>query len=85
VGVEAENEAMSVRTKLHGGTYTRIERVVIDDDGVPQVKSTTCCCGAPGALRRVCARVSNNKTPCRCNCHPRGRAHSIAKPQKVTE
>lgn len=59
---------MTVRRKVR--TYwTRVQRVVIDGDGQPQVKDTTCCCKAAGALRRICARVSGNRTPCRCDCH----------------
>lgn len=49
--------------------YTKVERVVFDKNGDPQVNTTTCCCKAAGALRRICARVSGNKTPCRCFCH----------------
>lgn len=50
-------------------TYTTVERVVIDRNGEPQVKVTSCCCSSPGALRRICARTRNLKTPCRCFCH----------------
>lgn len=59
---------MSVRRKVH--TYwTEVQRIVFDQSGQPQVKMTTCCCKAPGGLRRICARINNNKTPCRCDCH----------------
>lgn len=50
-------------------TYTEVQRVVIDASGAPQVKTTTCCCSSPGALRRICARTRNLKNPCRCSCH----------------
>ena len=59
---------MSVQRKVN--TYwTEVKRIVFGSDGEPAVKTTTCCCGAPGGLRRICARVSGNKTPCRCDCH----------------
>ena len=51
------------------GYWTRVERVTIDAKGEPQVQSTTCCCKAAGGMRRICARVTGNKTPCRCACH----------------
>jgi len=58
----------SIRTPDHG-YWTRVQKVVIDKNGDPQVKDTTCCCAAAGGLRRVCARAAGNKTPCRCACH----------------
>lgn len=59
---------MSVRRKVH--TYwTEVKRIIIDNAGEPQVKVTTCCCAAPGGLRRICSRVGKRKTPCRCACH----------------
>ena len=59
----------SVRTP-HLDYWTRVQRIEIDPKGEPQVRETTCCCGAAGGLRRVCTRVMGNKTPCRCACHP---------------
>lgn len=61
---------MTVRRKIHE-FWTMVERIVFDRDGEPQVHSTTCCCKAAGAMRRICARASGNKTPCRCACHTR--------------
>ena len=58
----------AIRTIVHE-LWTRVQRVIIDPDGNPQVKDTTCCCGAPGGMRRLCARAMGNKTPCRCHCH----------------
>lgn len=49
--------------------WTKVERVVFDEHGQPQVKETTCCCKAPGSTPRGCAEVTGNKTPCRCDCH----------------
>jgi hypothetical protein len=59
---------MAVRKKVLEH-WTSVERVVIDKRGEPQVKSTTCCCAAPGAMGRICARQARNKWPCRCFCH----------------
>ena len=61
---------MATRTKVLE-YWTRVTRAVIDDDGQPYLLVTTCCCEAPGGLRRVCARATGNKTPCRCACHQR--------------
>ncbi|MFI5401340.1 MAG: hypothetical protein ACHQ1G_00160 [Planctomycetota bacterium] len=49
--------------------WTSVERVVFDKDGQPQVKTTTCCCKAPGSTRRICQQRTGNRTPCRCHCH----------------
>ena len=59
---------MSVRRWVNDH-WTEVQRIIFDESGQPQVKATTCCCSAPGGLRRICARVSGNKTPCRCDCH----------------
>jgi hypothetical protein len=34
-----------------------------------EVKQTTCCCANAGAIPKECAKVTGNKTPCRCDCH----------------
>ena len=69
---------MSVRRRVR--TYwTEVKRIVFDGDGLPQVQETTCCCGATGGLRRICARVSGNTTPCRCACH----ANVVRRPARV--
>ena len=60
--------ARSTKTRVHE-FWVRTQKIVMDREGQPQVKDTTCCCKAPGALRRVCARAQGNKTPCRCACH----------------
>ena len=57
---------MTTLRKRYGGMYTEVKRIV---DG--EVKSTTCCCSAPGALPKECSIVSGNKAPCRCDCHRR--------------
>lgn len=59
---------MPVHTKVMGH-WTKVERVVIDRNGDPQVKETVCGCEAPAASRKGCAVVQGNKTPCRCVCH----------------
>ena len=40
-----------------------------------EVKQTLCCCAAPGHSRKECATAQGNKTPCRCDCHPRKSNH----------
>lgn len=44
--------------------WTEVKRIVNGE-----VKSTTCCCAAPGSTRKGCSIVAGNKTPCRCFCH----------------
>jgi hypothetical protein len=58
---------MATRRKVRD-YWTEVKRVVIRD-GAPEVKQTTCCCEAPGALAKECMIASGNKTPCRCDCH----------------
>lgn len=48
--------------------WTEVKRVV-EVDGEPVVKQTTCCCAAPGETPKGCSVVAGNKTPCRCHCH----------------
>lgn len=60
---------MTTLRKRYNGMYTESKRVVLDDDGEPQVKEVCCCCKAPAATRRECADAHGNKTPCRCWCH----------------
>jgi len=60
-----------IRTIMGPPLYTEVQRIVFDDKGEPQVRTTTCCCSSPGALRRICARTRNLKNPCRCFCHAR--------------
>ncbi len=49
--------------------WTTVDRIVLDDDGEPQLKSTSCCCKAPGGTRKECQLAMGNRTPCSCFCH----------------
>jgi hypothetical protein len=49
--------------------WTTVERIVLNDDGEPQLKSTTCCCKSPGRTRKECQLAASHKNPCRCFCH----------------
>ena len=44
--------------------WTETKRIVSGE-----VKQTCCCCAAPGAKPKECAKLAGNKTPCRCDCH----------------
>lgn len=48
--------------------YTETKRIV-ERNGEPVVKTTTCCCRGPGLTPRGCSDAAGNKTPCRCDCH----------------
>lgn len=49
--------------------WTTVKRIVIDADGEPQLKETSCCCAVAGGTRKECSAKAGNKTPCRCYCH----------------
>lgn len=48
--------------------WTETKRVV-EVDGVPIIKTTTCCCKAPCASARDCMLKSGHKSRCACFCH----------------
>ena len=58
-----------VTRRKSGEFWTETKRVVMDEDGEPQVKQVTCCCALPAGTRKECSEQAGNKTPCRCWCH----------------
>jgi hypothetical protein len=57
-----------VARRKSGEFWTETKRVV-EVEGVPIVKVTSCCCAAPGSTAKGCSIVAGNKTRCRCFCH----------------
>lgn len=45
-------------------SWTKVYRIVPGG-----IKTTTCCCSAPGATRKECSAARGKKWPCQCFCH----------------